>query len=296
MMKINVATLLKNSEDKTPILCLAKAPLSGYHDAPKHYHTHAFKTFEKISGTKLSEQSIDHFHTDFKSWSHELSHDNKSYLMTGPATNLILIKKLFPEFIDQIKDITTMSGAFYVPGNMYDINRPDFINEDAEFNVWLDVAAYDEFTKISDIPITIVPLDATKYLLIEYSDTKLFSQGTKSSQFVQKSLEEAKEFIDKKYLFYWDQLATVIFSGSNDICQKWIYGDFKVNKMNAEAKDLKTNHPFDQLRPLSNKYKHYSYESGGLTIEEKNANHSHRICTLTNKDAFMDKFIKPLKK
>ncbi len=75
-----------------------------------------------------------------------------SILEIAPPTNLAMAIRKDPTIVPLIKQIVTMAGQIYVPGNAY--------NDAAEFNWWTDP----ESVKIvlrADVPKVIVPLDLT---------------------------------------------------------------------------------------------------------------------------------------
>ncbi len=73
-------------------------------------------------------------------------------LEIAPPTNLALAIRRDPTIIPLIKEIVTMAGQIYVPGNAY-IDR-------AEFNWWFDPEATQIVLRAA-IPHTIIPLDCT---------------------------------------------------------------------------------------------------------------------------------------
>jgi inosine-uridine nucleoside N-ribohydrolase len=96
-------------------------------------------------------------------------------LSLGGFTNLAKMLELYPSTrIDKITGIYAMAGAVYVDGNVAALNgaQPDWnqgpiyaTNYVAEWNVFVDpVAAKKVFE--SEIPITLIPLDACDYVIL----------------------------------------------------------------------------------------------------------------------------------
>lgn len=79
-----------------------------------------------------------------------------SYLMTGPCTTLVHALRIEPAIRQKIGQIIWMAGAIHVHGNV----RTYTHNGSAEWNVYWDAASA-HWLIGQDLPLTIVPLDAT---------------------------------------------------------------------------------------------------------------------------------------
>ena len=97
-------------------------------------------------------------------------------LCLGGFTNIAKMITLYPRYpVEKIKSIYAMAGAVYVDGNVALLNnaRPEWdqgklysTNHYAEWNVFIDpLAAKTVFS--SDIPLSLIPLDACNYVLLE---------------------------------------------------------------------------------------------------------------------------------
>jgi pyrimidine-specific ribonucleoside hydrolase len=84
-------------------------------------------------------------------------------LLTGNHTNLAEALRLDPTIKDNINLIEVMGGALHVPGNI-NSDYPSNPNQVAEWNIWVDPVAAEEVFQ-SGIPIQLMPLDATNYVL-----------------------------------------------------------------------------------------------------------------------------------
>ena len=92
----------------------------------------------------------------------------------GPLSNIALALRIAPDIGERIERIVCMGGAFHVPGN---------VTPSAEFNWWFDPEAA-AIVLESDVPLEIVPLDATDRLLLDsarfgawkrrFADTPIF--------------------------------------------------------------------------------------------------------------------------
>ncbi len=78
-------------------------------------------------------------------------------IATGPMTNLAEAFAADPSLPSKIERIVSMAGALDVPGNV-DLGQGPL---PAEWNVYADPTAWDQVLR-SGVPITLVPLDATK--------------------------------------------------------------------------------------------------------------------------------------
>jgi inosine-uridine nucleoside N-ribohydrolase len=76
-------------------------------------------------------------------------------IAVGPLTNLAAALQAHDDLADDISMIYTMGGAFDVTGN-----AP---NQSAEWNYYIDPTAV-EIVFDSEIPVTVIPLDATNYV------------------------------------------------------------------------------------------------------------------------------------
>ena len=83
--------------------------------------------------------------------------------LTGNHTNLAEALRLDPTIKDNINLIEVMGGALHVPGNI-NSDYPSNPNQVAEWNVWIDPVAAEEVFQ-SGIPIQLMPLDATNYVI-----------------------------------------------------------------------------------------------------------------------------------
>jgi inosine-uridine nucleoside N-ribohydrolase len=74
-------------------------------------------------------------------------------LEIAPPTNLGLAFRKDPTIIPLIKQIVTMAGQIFVPGNAY--------LDNAEFNWWFDPAATQIVLRAAGVPHFVIPLDCT---------------------------------------------------------------------------------------------------------------------------------------
>lgn len=132
----------------------------------------------------------------------------------GPLTNLALLLDAHPEVADRIAGITIMGGAVDVPGNV-----PPFAwasaNEHAEVNFWVDPAAAARVIA-SEVPITLVPLDATNYVPVDakFRSALLSTPMSPASELLGGVWRNAPEWIQGGY-YLWDELAAAVLADSS---------------------------------------------------------------------------------
>ena len=108
----------------------------------------------------------------------ETTTEKITILSLGGFTNLAKMLEKYPETrIDKIENIYAMAGAVFVDGNVALLNNakkewdqgPIYsTNKWAEFNVFVDPVAAKRIID-SEIPLTIIPLDACNYVLLQRS-------------------------------------------------------------------------------------------------------------------------------
>lgn len=86
-----------------------------------------------------------------------------SYLMTGPCTTLVNALRKEPAIKAKITEIIWMAGAVKVHGNV----RTYTHNGAAEWNVYWDAASA-QWLIAQNLPLTIVPLDATNHVPVTF--------------------------------------------------------------------------------------------------------------------------------
>lgn len=297
---------LDKGKDETPILCLAEAPISGYHNFPPLFHEITFKAFNNIlkndpSIQDLESYPLNDFYTDFGEWAKRISGSKLYYLMTGPATNLAVIREKHHDFFQRIEETIAMGGAINVPGNLITTVTPQFTNKQAEWNVWVDIAAYDIVLSSWWPRFNLIPLDATNPLVLEYADKELFSTNTASERFMRQMYDELKWGFEDKLFYYWDQLATVAVNDidetgarNENVCSLWELGNLAINRSEILYQP-EPDHVFDQKRPLEVRFLDYAEGSGALEFDAQWRQATSTVCFQSNKEKFLKEFLKPFK-
>lgn len=133
-----------------------------------------------------------------------------SILAIGPLTNLGTLLRDEPELAQRIERIYVMGGAIEVPGNVHaaDQSIDNFVSE---WNVYLDPVAADHVFK-SGVPVTLVPLDATRCAPVTESFyTRLLqNHDTPAASFIYEALGNDFAFLRSGNFDFWDPLAAAI--------------------------------------------------------------------------------------
>ena len=130
----------------------------------------------------------------------------------GPLTNVAIAMEKTPAIKDNIDRIYFMGGAILVPGDI--VGRPQgYKNIVAEYNVFLDVkAASDVFN--SGVPITLVPLDATKHAPItkQFYNRIADDRTTTAANFVYEVIKPYAQMQRTVRSYFWGPLAAVVMT------------------------------------------------------------------------------------
>ena len=129
-------------------------------------------------------------------------------LALGPLTNVAEAIETDPAFVDRLQSITIMGGAVKVAGNVG--ASSDIKNEVAEWNIYIDPHAA-SIVFNSDVPITLIPLDATDYVPVttDFYQRKMKDRITPSAEYVYRVLMKKDRYIRVGEFDFWDPLAAV---------------------------------------------------------------------------------------
>lgn len=153
----------------------------------------------------------------------EDTEDKISILSLGGFTNIAKMLKRYPQAkVENIEQIYAMAGAVYVDGNIALLNnaKPQWnqgplysTNHSAEWNVFIDPLA----TKIvfeSTIPLTLIPLDACNYILLDSMYFDRLSNCDVISELVKAIFLQKTGTHDEGIpVPIFDPLATIIMAG-----------------------------------------------------------------------------------
>lgn len=181
-----------------PVACGRTTPLAGNNEAPPMWRTAA----DTLGGVALpdprplSELDAAGLLSDTIS-----ANDDVVIVALGPLTNLAEAVQDDPGLFDDVAMMYLMGGAVDDGGNV--MQSPD-----AEFNIWADPFAA-QIVFATDIPITLIPLDATNNIPVTpylYEAVGAHRDHSEVSQFMAEYLDASPLFGG---MYHWDELAAV---------------------------------------------------------------------------------------
>jgi inosine-uridine nucleoside N-ribohydrolase len=194
----NTSALLEriNAPD-IPVACGRTTPLAGSNEAPQIWRDAA----DTLGGVELPE-SRPLSDMDAPDLLADAIEPEVVLMALGPLTNLAEAVQENPEVLDEVAMMYLMGGAVDVGGNVLD-------NPDAEFNIWADPLAA-QIVFATDVPITLVPLDATNDAPVTpylYDAVAAHRDYSEISRFTAEYLDVSPLFGG---LYHWDELAAVV--------------------------------------------------------------------------------------
>lgn len=129
--------------------------------------------------------------------------DELSLIALGPLTNVAEALAADKKRMKRLRELIIMGGAIRVPGN---------VTPAAEFNIFVDPHAAHRVFR-SGLPITLVPLDVTEKVLLEFGEMENLSRemepalGTFVSDSTSKALEHTEKVKGMAGIYLHDPLA-----------------------------------------------------------------------------------------
>jgi inosine-uridine nucleoside N-ribohydrolase len=141
------------------------------------------------------------------------NHEKITFLATGPLTNIAEFIKAYPYLKNKIEKIVIMGGAIHVKGNIQEVDSQSK-NAVAEWNIYADPKAA-QIVFSSNIPIILVPLDATNQVPITKDFYKKVSQDDLPNiKLIYRLFKDIVDLIGEdlffKKFYLWDPLAAII--------------------------------------------------------------------------------------
>lgn len=209
----NVLGLLQLSEQHNiPVACGQETPLAGDHAFPNSWRQDADNAYgvalpiaDNASASQLSAPALI---ADIL----QSSDERMSIVAVGPLTNIAEVIRKAPEIAQKVEMIYIMGGAIEVEGNVGG-SGVGIDNKYAEWNIYIDPRAANIVFK-SGIPITLVPLDATRDVPVTRRFYNLLGEfrGTPAAELVYDLLTANLGFIDSGGFQFWDSLTAAIFT------------------------------------------------------------------------------------
>ncbi len=238
-----------------PVACGRLTPLHGGHSFPEEAK-HACDTFGEKLLPKPYKLSSNQTAKDLLIKTLRSSKQAINILAIGPMTTLAEVIEQQPELKNKIRMIYAMAGAIYVPGNITSVD-PTKNNHVAEWNVYFDPAAAKKVFH-SNIPITLIPLDATNQVPFnkEFYERIKQQHVTPAATFVYQWIGKNKRKLFSEQSYFWDPVAAVVAT-------------------NAEIATIKTLPLFIRLSPES--------LSGATVVDKKQGSPIHVCMNINNK-------------
>jgi pyrimidine-specific ribonucleoside hydrolase len=127
--------------------------------------------------------------------------------ISGSHTNLAEALRLDPGIAANIRDVYIMGGSVNIPGNIHS-DWPEFENETAEWNIWVDPMAASEVLS-SGLPLHLVPLDATRQVVWKQTDVPGWQADAPESELSGELLQWMLNNWSRDGVFIWDLVAAV---------------------------------------------------------------------------------------
>ncbi len=200
-VSIVLGLLAVSGAEAVPVACGSDIPIDGSNAFPAGWRTgmNAMSTSGILppGGTAAAATAADLIA--------EVAHDSPVppvILLLGPHTNLAQALRDHPDLEGDLAGIFMMGGALDALGNTLE-------NPSAEWNLWIDPVA-DAEVFATDLPISIVPLDATNLVPMTsfFADQLAAHLTTPEAQAVYDLLMLDPTSLESGFSF-WDQLAAV---------------------------------------------------------------------------------------
>jgi inosine-uridine nucleoside N-ribohydrolase len=197
----NIAAMLDRiGSPGIPVACGRDTPLRGSNQAPEAWRNAA----DTLGGVDLPEPPDLGDTTAPELLAETIAANDEVVLVAlGPLTNVAEAFDDDPELVDRVEMMYLMGGAIEAGGNVFDANTR------AEFNIWADSLAAEMVFK-TDVPITMVPLDATNAVPV----TPYLYDVVVAHRDTSPVTEFMAEYLDATPLlggmYHWDELAAVV--------------------------------------------------------------------------------------
>lgn len=194
-----------------PVACGREIPLKGNHIFPEGWRQAA----DGLYGMSLPEGKNPNSPSnaaDLLTSIIQGSPKKVNVLAVGPLTNLAEAIQKQPSLPENIERIYIMGGAVNVRGNIAD-GVLDINNRVAEWNIYIDPYAANIVFQ-SGVPITLVPLDATKDVPVNrnFYNNLNANHTTRPATFVFDFFTKNPSFFEMGTLYFWDVSTAAILS------------------------------------------------------------------------------------
>lgn len=202
-----------SGHETIPIACGPEIPLTGNHEFPSEWRKavdNAYGVSIPLGGTASSISAADLIVQLTQG-----SDEPVTIVAVGPLTNIAEAIQKQPEITSHIQEIYIMGGAVKVDGNVGN-SGVGIQNQFAEWNIYIDPTAANIVFN-SGIPVTLVPLDATRDVPVTRNFYKILekNRATPSANLVYDMLTANLDFVDSGGFQFWDSLTAAIFTDAS---------------------------------------------------------------------------------
>lgn len=291
-----------------PITCGSTAPLDGYFTFPRDWRKGANTLHGLIDYSdesylsKLGEPYDEMEASDFLIKQLE-ANEELEIISVGPLSNIAMVILRRPDLVKNISKLWIMGGNLLVEGNIGNNPYPSIQhlkNNAAEWNIWTDIEAA-KIVFDSDLPIYLVPLDATNTVPITASFIEKYKKQIKATrtpdpvaEFIawNYDLPFVKDWLSQDRFYFWDTLAVGV-AIDESMCKKWMQTGAKILNQPTENFLVYT----DQKKPAFPKNNVYGKARtnfhpliAGALVEDENSSRIN-ICLAADHKRFYDHFL-----
>jgi inosine-uridine nucleoside N-ribohydrolase len=196
-----------------PVACGPETPLPGGHAFPDAWRADADRAYgvQLPQGGQASSLSAPQLMVEVLMTSDE----RVSIIAVGPLTNVATALQARPAIAGQIEAIYVMGGAVEVEGNVGN-SGANIDNRHAEWNIYADPAAAN-VVFASGVPVTLVPLDATRDVPVtrRFYNTLGKDADSPAASFVHELLGANLAFVDNGGFQFWDSFTAALFTDAS---------------------------------------------------------------------------------
>ena len=193
---------------EVPVACGRQTPLAGSH----HFPTSWRKRVDSLLGLSLPRNPnppVEGSAVELLTRVIQESSRPVDLIALGPLTNVAEALVADPSLVDKLAMITIMGGAIDEAGNVGPSS--DIPNTVAEWNIYVDPQAA-AMVLGSGVPITLVPLDATKFVPVTAGFYKVLRgrRDTPAAEFAYRVLTQKEGDIRNGGYCFWDPLTAAV--------------------------------------------------------------------------------------
>jgi len=200
--------LMLAGRPEMPVTCGRNSPLMGDHAFPMEWRNQVDNLFDLSLPRNLNAPS-DESAPELLARLLRESPQKVHIIALGPLTNIPEALEVDPALGQHLQMLTIMGGSVNVPGNVGPSLNID--NKYAEWNIYADPHAA-AVVLASVTPITLVPLDATRFAPVTMDFYKRIKsdRSTPAAEFVYRTLTQKENDIRQGWYYFWDPLAAAI--------------------------------------------------------------------------------------